>query len=78
VLAGFSGLRVGEVAGLRWSDIDLAKGFVCVSRTVEEDEDKSLVEYPPKNGKARVVPSAARSAGVWSRDRRARATPAPA
>jgi integrase len=23
VLAGFSGLRVGEVAGLRWSDLDL-------------------------------------------------------
>jgi hypothetical protein len=34
----------------------LDKGFVCVSRTVKEDEDKNLVEYPPKNGKARVVP----------------------
>ena len=56
VLAGFSGLRVGEIAGLRWSDLDLDKGFVQVSRTVEEDEDKTLLEYPPKNGKARVVP----------------------
>lgn len=56
VLAGFSGLRVGEIAGLLWSDVDLDKGFVCVSRTVEEDEDKTLVTYPPKNGKARVVP----------------------
>jgi integrase len=56
VLAGFSGLRVGEVAGVRWSDVDLEKGFVHVQRTVEEDEDKTLVEYPPKNGKARVVP----------------------
>lgn len=56
VLAGFSGLRVGEVAGLRWSDLDLEKSFVCVQRTIEEDEDKTLVEYPPKNGKARVVP----------------------
>jgi Phage integrase family len=44
------------IAGLRWSDLDLDKGFVCVSRTVEEDEDKTLIEYPPKNGKARVVP----------------------
>jgi integrase len=25
-------------------------------RTVEEDEDKRLVTYPPKNGRARVVP----------------------
>ena len=56
VLAGFSGLRVGEVAGLRWSDLDLDQGFVCVQRTIEEDEDKTLVEYSPKNGKARVVP----------------------
>jgi integrase len=56
VLAGFSGLRVGEIAGLKWSDLDLEKGFVCVSRTVEEDEDKTLITYPPKNGKARVVP----------------------
>ena len=43
VLAGFSGLRVGEIAGLLWSDLDLDRGFVCVSRTVEEDEDKTLV-----------------------------------
>jgi len=56
VLAGFSGLRVGEVAGLRWTDLDLEQGFACVQRTIEEDEDKTLVEYPPKNGKARVVP----------------------
>ncbi len=56
VLAGFSGLRVGEVAGLLWSDLDLTRGFVTVSRTVEEDDDGTLLEYPPKNGKARTVP----------------------
>lgn len=56
MLAGFSGLRVGEVAGLLWSDLDLARGFVTVGRTVEEDEDGALLEYPQKNGKARVLP----------------------
>ena len=56
VLAGFSGLRVGEIAGLLWSDLDLARGFVTVSRTIEEDDDGTLLEYPPKNGKARTVP----------------------
>jgi integrase len=56
VLAGFSCLRVGETAGLLWSDLDLTRGFVTVSRTVEEDDDGTLLEYPPKNGKARVVP----------------------
>lgn len=55
-LAGFSGLRVGEVSGVLWSDLDLTRGFVTVSRTVEEDEDGSLLAYPPKNGKARTVP----------------------
>ena len=55
VLAGFSGLRVGEVAGLLWSDLDLTRGFVTVSRTIEEDDDGTLLEYPPKNGKARTV-----------------------
>lgn len=25
-------------------------------RTFEEDEDGTLLEYPPKNGKARTVP----------------------
>jgi len=56
VLAGFSGLRVAEVAGLLWSDLDLERGFVNVCRTIEEDEDGALLQYPPKNGKARVVP----------------------
>ena len=56
VLAGFSGLRVGEIAGLLWSDLDLTRGFVTVCRTIEEDDDGTLLEYPPKNGKARVVP----------------------
>ena len=56
VLAGFSGLRVGEIAGLLWSDLDLTRGFVTVCRTIEEDDDGTLLEYPPKNGKARTVP----------------------
>ena len=55
VLAGFSGLRVGEVAGLLWSDLDLERGFVTVCRTIEEDEDGTLLPYPPNNGKARTV-----------------------
>jgi len=56
VLAGFSGLRVGEISGLLWSDLDLERGFVNVCRTMEEDEDGTLLQYPPKNGKTRVVP----------------------
>ena len=32
------------------------RGFVTVCRTIEEDDDGTLLEYPPKNGKARTVP----------------------
>jgi integrase len=32
VLAGFSGLRVGEISGLLWSDLDLERGFVTHDR----------------------------------------------
>ena len=56
VLAGFSGLRVGEISGRLWSDLDLTRGFGIVSRTVEEDEAGTLLAYPPKNGKVRTVP----------------------
>ena len=59
VLAGFSGLRVGEVADLLWSDLDLERGFVNVCRTIEQDDDGTLLQYPPENGKARTVPLAA-------------------
>src|SRR5665647_3420384 len=44
VLAGFSGLRVGEISGLRWSDIDLERCFFNVQRTIEEDDDGTLLE----------------------------------
>ena len=46
----------GGGRGTLWSDLDLARGFVTVCRTIEEDDDGTLLEYPPKNGKARTVP----------------------
>ncbi|NLE21889.1 MAG: site-specific integrase [Actinobacteria bacterium] len=57
VLAGHAGLREGEICALRWEDLDLEVGLVKVTKTVEQaEETKRLVEYPPKNGKPRVVP----------------------
>lgn len=31
----YAGLRVGEVCGLRWKDIDFERSVICVNRTVE-------------------------------------------
>lgn len=35
LLSLYTGLRIGELCGLRWSDVDLQKGELTVSRTVQ-------------------------------------------
>ncbi len=43
-----TGLRIGEICGLRWGDIDADKGTVTVNRTIERiymvDGDKKHTE----------------------------------
>lgn len=48
-LAIYAGLRVGEVFGLRWRDIDLGRGMMTVSRSYEGTT---------KSGKPRQIPLA--------------------
>jgi integrase len=48
VLAGWCGLRDGEICGLRWSDLDLDAGTLSVVRVVTVDEDGNLHLGPPK------------------------------
>lgn len=56
-LAGlaFTGLRLGELVGLRWEDLD-ERGFLTVRRTFSPDGHGRLVERAPKSGKSRQVP----------------------
>ena len=42
-----SGLRRGEAAGLRWSDIDFAAATLTVGRQLQET-GRGLVVLPPK------------------------------
>ena len=52
-LAGFAGLRLGEIRGLRWGDIDLEAGTLTVSRSLLPDGTPK----PPKTqAGARTVP----------------------
>jgi integrase len=51
VLALRTGLRVGELLGLKWADVDLVAGRLMVRRTVWRD-----LECLPKGGRAREVP----------------------
>lgn len=58
-LALASGLRRGELSGLRWADIDLTNGIVHVRRAItpvtSKGEPTSHVIGMPKGGSARVV-----------------------
>jgi integrase len=53
--AGDAGLRVGEVRGLFWEDVDLAAGVITVRRSMWRDRMGS-----PKGGRERKVPMTAR------------------
>ena len=50
-VAAFTGLRLGELRGLRWADVDRDRRLVHVRRSFTRGE-----EGPPKSGKVRSVP----------------------
>ena len=54
-LAATTGLRRGELAGLRWTDIDLVAGRLQVRRVIKNDLDGDWVAGPPKSHQARRV-----------------------
>ena len=54
VLAVTAGLRVGELLGLKWDDVDLDAGTLSVRRTLSEARSGKIFE-PPKNGKGRNI-----------------------
>ncbi len=58
VLAALHGLRIGEVLGLQWRDVDLRDGFVTVRRQLAEDRRSGHRYFAPVKTKAgeRTVP----------------------
>ena len=60
-LAAFTGMRRGEVAGLRWQDVDLEAGCLYVRQTITTADDVArgsgmkLVTGSPKSGKGRRI-----------------------
>jgi integrase len=53
--AGFTGLRWGELAGLRLERLDLLRGSIDVRESVSE-VSRRLVRVSPKSGERRTVP----------------------
>jgi integrase len=60
-VAAFTGLRLGELRGLRWGDIDWTRRVVFVRRSFTVDSDG-----PTKSGKVRSVPLVDRRPGRWT------------
>ena len=64
MLSLFTGLRIGELCGLRWEDIDLKEKTLCISRTVERIADldamyrstKLIVSEPKTANSYRQIP----------------------
>lgn len=59
----YTGLRLGEVCGLMWEDIDFQQGTLCVQRTLQriaaaEGQSKTKLAFlPPKsNASRRTIP----------------------
>ncbi|HEU4798943.1 MAG TPA: tyrosine-type recombinase/integrase, partial [bacterium] len=57
-LAGlaFTGLRLGELVGLRWEDVDAGQGLITVRRTLSPNGHGKLEGRATKSGRIRSVP----------------------
>lgn len=63
MLSYYAGLRIGEVCGLKWSDIDFEKNTLAVSRTVQRIMKKNgsksteiIVSSPKSTTSKRTIP----------------------
>jgi len=64
VFAMFTGIRIGELCGLKWGDIDFENGFVKIQRTVERIADldsdsrktKVIISEPKTENSVRMIP----------------------
>lgn len=65
-----TGVRVGEMRGLRWSDVDLEAGTVQISRQLHAPSIAGREFRPPKDGEARQLHVAAEVVELLKRHRK--------
>ena len=56
ILCLYSGLRIGELIALQWSDIDFAKGILTVSKSCHDGKDELIIDEPKTVASRRVIP----------------------
>lgn len=61
ILCLYAGLRIGELLGLTWNDIDLDRGVIKITKTVYREKDESgmwqlCVDTPKTKASDRVIP----------------------
>lgn len=61
LLCLYTGLRIGELLGLTWNDVDLERGVIKITKTVYREKDESgvwqiCVDTPKTKASDRVIP----------------------
>jgi integrase len=61
LLCLYTGLRIGELLGLTWNDVDFSKGIIKITKTVYREKDESgnwqmCVDSPKTKASDRVIP----------------------
>ncbi len=52
----YSGLRIGELLALQWSDIDFKKGTLSVSKSCHDGKNGRVVDEPKTRSSVRTIP----------------------
>ena len=60
----YTGIRIGELCGLRWSDIDFDNGYIYIRRTIERiantdagrNKTKVIISEPKTDNSIRIIP----------------------
>ena len=56
LLCFYSGLRIGELIALQWSDIDFAKGILTVSKSCHDGKNGLIIDEPKTANSLRAIP----------------------
>ena len=56
ILCLYSGLRIGELIALQWSDIDFEKGILTVSKSCHDGKTGLIIDEPKTATSRRMIP----------------------